>query len=457
MQYGPQSADPVDVSLEQFVQHLTASGLMSAAEVTAFQDALPPDRKPKDGEALAREMFRANKLTRYQAQAVYQGKTKGLVFGEYRVLDKLGQGGMGVVLKAEHRRMERVVAVKMISAAAMKAPQAVARFYREVKAAAKLNHPNIVQAYDAGEDQGVHYLVMEYVDGKDLGAIVKESGPLPVAQAVECVIQAARGLQYAHDEGIVHRDIKPANLVVDKKGTVKILDMGLARVGGASDDPRAEKLTQSGQVMGSVDYMPPEQSQDTHAVARRADVYSLGCTLYRLLTGEAPSQGETLIQILLAHRESQIPSLCRARSDVPPALDAVFQKMVAKRPEERQQSMAEVVADLERCMGKRAGAVQSLAEQSGSGGDQALSEGLSSLQEGPGSSSSPLGKKTKGRMGQTVAYQAESGDRGTSPSALTGSAVPQPTQAAGRRHRKAIAVAAGLGWLPCWRLLWQAS
>jgi hypothetical protein len=174
----------VSVTLEQFVQHPTHSRLLSAAEISSFQDSLPPEKRPQDGETLARALVQANKLTKYQAQVVYQGKVKGLVFGDYRVLDKLGQGGMGVVLKAEHRRMKRVVAVKMISGAALKSPDAVKRFYREVEAAAKLNHPNIVQAYDAGEHEGGHYLVMEYVEGKDLGAIVKEKGPLPIAQAV---------------------------------------------------------------------------------------------------------------------------------------------------------------------------------------------------------------------------------------------------------------------------------
>jgi serine/threonine-protein kinase len=353
----------VSVSLEQFVQHLTASGLMSAAEVTSFQDTLPSDRKPKDGETLARELVKAGKLTKYQAQVVYQGKTKGLVFGDYRVLDKLGQGGMGVVLKAQHQRMDRIVAVKMIAGASLKSPDAVKRFYREVKAAAKLNHPNIVQAYDAGEHEGGHYLVMEYVEGKDLGALVKEKGPLPVGQAVDFIVQAARGLQCAHEQGIIHRDIKPANLLVDKKSTVKILDMGLARVGTAAEQ-EDDRLTASGQVMGTCDYMAPEQALDTHHADHRADIYALGCTLYRLLAGEVLYKGDSLTKILIAHQLSPVPSLCQARGDVSPQLDSVFQKMAAKKPEDRQQSMSEVIAALETCAGKRSAPATSPGEES---------------------------------------------------------------------------------------------
>jgi serine/threonine protein kinase/WD40 repeat protein len=340
------------VSIQQFVDSLSQSGLMTAAEAGEFVNACPPGRRPADGEGLAQRLVQAGRLTRYQAAAIVQGRGKSLVFDEYVILDKLGQGGMGVVLKAEHRRMKRLVAIKVIAPATMRSPEAVKRFYREVEAAARLEHANIVTAYDARQYAGSHCLVMQYVDGKDLANIVKEHGPLPVRQAVECVLQAAQGLRYAHEQGIVHRDIKPGNLLLDRKGTVKILDMGLARIEqSATAESGGERLTQSGQIMGTCDYMAPEQALDTHTVDARADIYSLGCTLYRLLTGKTPYQADSFAKLFLAHLNDPIPSLCEARPDVPADLDAVYRKMMAKRPEHRQQSMAEVIAELERVLG----------------------------------------------------------------------------------------------------------
>lgn len=383
----------MSITIEQFVERLTQSGLMSAQEIDSFHKQLPPDKRPKDVQQLAQALVQKGKLTKYQAQAVYQGKTKGLVFGEYVVVDKLGEGGMGVVLKAQHRRMKRFVAVKMIAKKAVGSPDAVKRFYREVEAAAKLMHPNIVAAHDAGEHEGVHYMVMEYVEGKDLAAIVKEKGPLRVSQAVECILQAARGLQYAHAQGIVHRDIKPSNLLLTippspcgrgagGEGVVKILDMGLARIAGLADDSDQDRLTSSGQVMGTSEYMAPEQAMDTHHADGRADIYSLGCTLYRLLTGHVPYKGETLVQILMAHQQAPVPSLCQARPDVPPQLDAVFRKMVAKRPEDRQQTMAEVVARLETVLSGSSAPAATAAAVKAESSSGALAATLAFLQEG---------------------------------------------------------------------------
>jgi len=340
------------VSLEEYRRRLVEAGLFSAEELRQFEQALPPDRRPGDAGDLAAELHRAGRLTRFQAAAVYQGKHRYLVLGEYEILERLGAGGMGQVFKARHRAMDRVVALKILPAERVRSPEAVERFRREVRAAARLTHPNIVIAYDAGEAKGVHFLVTEYVDGQDLARIVAEHGPMPVEEAVGCIIQAAQGLQYAHEHGVVHRDIKPGNLLLSREGVVKVLDLGLARLAQSAgvDAQTGERLTGSGQVMGTVDYMAPEQIQDTHAADHRADIYSLGCTLYRLLTGRPPYEGESHVQVLMGHLQQPVPSLQDARPEVPPALDLVFQKMVAKRPEDRPQSMREVIAALEQAV-----------------------------------------------------------------------------------------------------------
>lgn len=329
------------VSLEHFVNQLEESGLVGGDEL---RDLLPPHANPTDAEGLARELVRRNKLTRYQAEQFSEGKGKSLVLGNYVILDKLGQGGMGMVLKARHQRMDRIVALKVMSPAAMKSPDAVQRFHREVKAAAKLEHPNIVTAYDADEALGTHFLVMQFVEGTDLSVLVKKKGPLSVEQAIHCVSQAARGLEFAHQHGVIHRDIKPANLLLDKNGVVKILDMGLARIEG--EVGAQAELTSTGAVMGTVDYMAPEQALSTKYADARSDMYSLGITLWYLLTGKSAYDGDTLMARLLAHRDASIPSLCAVRPEVPADIDAVFQKMVAKQAKDRYQSMTELLRDL---------------------------------------------------------------------------------------------------------------
>ncbi|HWB09162.1 MAG TPA: SUMF1/EgtB/PvdO family nonheme iron enzyme [Pirellulales bacterium] len=334
------------ISFEQFAQQLTASGLVSDADLQSVLAAVPAERQ-KDAERLLREMVRRKKLTPFQAQQIYQGKTKHLVLGNYVVLDKLGQGGMGMVLKAQHRRMKRLVALKILPSAATKTADAVRRFQREVEAAAMLHHPNIVTAFDADEANGTHFLVMEYVEGQDLSALVKEQGPLSLDKALACLLQAARGLEYAHARGIIHRDVKPGNLLLDREGTVKILDMGLARI--ESGDQEQDQLTGTGQIMGTIDFMAPEQAMDTKGADARADIYALGITLWYLLTGRTAYPGATVMAKLLAHREHPIPSLCQARPGISPALEAVFAKMVAKTPAARYQTVAEVIADLQGC------------------------------------------------------------------------------------------------------------
>lgn len=266
--------------------------------------------------------------------------------GDYTLLEIIGSGGMGTVYKAIHRPMDRLVALKTLPPALTESPDALRRFRREAQAVARLSHPNIVVAHDAGEADGVHFLVMELIDGEDLARLVRDQGPLPVEQAVDFLLQAARGLEYAHGVGVIHRDIKPSNLLLDKDGAIKILDLGLARFQTAE---QPSDLTGSGSVLGTIDYVAPEQAANTKHADHRADIYSLGCTLYYLLTGRPVYGGETTVERLLAHREEPIPSLREPRSDVSSDLDCIFQKMVAKRPEDRFQSMGDVIRALGSC------------------------------------------------------------------------------------------------------------
>jgi CheY-like chemotaxis protein/tRNA A-37 threonylcarbamoyl transferase component Bud32 len=336
------------VSRDEFLRNLLDGNLFPEEVVNGTLDALA-EAPDADGEAVARRLIAAGKLTAFQADAVREGRLEELRIGNYQVLDRLGAGGMGTVFKARHRRMKRVVALKVLSRTVARSERFVQRFQREVEAVSRLSHPNIVMAYDADEAEAGHFLVMEFVNGRDLDSEVQQRGPLPVGEAVDCMLQAARALDYAHGQGVIHRDIKPANLLRDVTGVVKVADLGLARFSDRFGRPPEEvvALTLAGTIMGTVDFMSPEQALGVTDIDHRTDVYSLGCTLHYLLLGRPPYQGPTMMAILLKHREGPIPSLSADRDEVPAALEQVFRRMVAKKPEERFASMAEVVRALE--------------------------------------------------------------------------------------------------------------
>jgi serine/threonine protein kinase len=297
-------------------------------------------------QALASEGW----LTPFQAMAVFDGRVNSLHLGNYDVLDRLGSGGMGTVFKARHRRMKRIVAIKVLSWGLSENKSFVQRFQREVETVARLSHPNIVTAHDADVCEAGQYLVMEFVEGTDLDRLVQRRGVLSPRLAATMILQAARGLDYAHAQGVIHRDIKPANLLIDSSGMLKITDLGLVRSTEALNEAATQEtsLTTHGGILGTVDFMPPEQAFNPSQVDHRADIYSLGCTLFYLLMGRAPYGGETPMETLLLHKQDPIPSLLHQHPEMPFELDDIYKRMVAKLPADRYASMSLVVRALER-------------------------------------------------------------------------------------------------------------
>jgi len=338
---------PETISLEGFVRSVSESGLLAGADLRATLDGLGGEAGVSDARELARSLVDSGRLTPFQADAVLEGRVPELCIGNYIVLNRLGAGGMGTVFQARHRSMKRVVALKILSPDTAGQTSFVQRFQREVETIAQLSHPNIVMAFDAGGDEKGLYLVMEFVDGRDLASQVAHGGPLSTLDATDCILQAARGLACAHDHGIVHRDVKPANLLRDTAGVVKVADLGLARLSSLETSSVTGSLTQAGNMLGTADYIAPEQALDSATVDHRADVYSLGCSLFFLLAGRPPYSAGSLMALLLKHRDAPIPALRQARPDVPAELDEIYRRMVAKRPEDRFSTMAEVVRALE--------------------------------------------------------------------------------------------------------------
>lgn len=300
--------------------------------------------RPKD---IARQLLQDGLLTEFQARQLLLGKWRGFLFGKYKVLEQLGTGGTGTVFLCEHTLLRRLVALKVLPVIRAQNDAAVARFYREARAAAALNHPNIVRAFDVDREGDIHYIVMEFVDGASLYDIVRKHGPMDVLRACHYIRQAACGLQHIHENRLIHRDIKPGNLLLDRQGTIKILDLGLARffADAAGDSLTTRFDNQS--MMGTADYIAPEQAMDLHSADIRADIYSLGASFYYLLAGRPPFDGKTATQKLIQH-QTQIPTpVVALRPAVPQAISNLIDRMLRKRPDERFQTPAEVMAALE--------------------------------------------------------------------------------------------------------------
>ncbi|MGB8853673.1 MAG: serine/threonine-protein kinase [Pirellulales bacterium] len=330
-------------TIADFLETVRKSGLLDAARLDEATAAWP-DRSGPLPDELVQSLIDAELLTKWQTDQLRRGRHKGFVLGKYRLLRLIGAGGMSSVYLGEHTTLHSKVAIKVLPIKRVDQSSYLARFEREAQASARLNHPNIVRAFDLDTSGSIHFIAMEYVAGIDLHAKVKQDGPLPLRQAVDFIRQAALGLQYAHEEGLVHRDIKPANLILDNRGTVKILDLGLAFAKGEDD----ESLTQEHgeKVLGTADYLSPEQAKDSHKADARSDIYALGCTFHYLLTGRPPFAKGTLAERIQAHLRTPPPNLLEERPDTPPALVELFFRMMEKHPDARPQTAREVAATL---------------------------------------------------------------------------------------------------------------
>jgi serine/threonine protein kinase len=312
--------------VEQFVERLRAAG------------TLPPD-----AAAFADAIVREGLLTQFQAKLLLQGKWKNFFLsGKYKVIEHLGTGGMGAVFLCEHKHMGRRVAIKVLPPDPDD-PTHVERYRREAQAIAMLNHPNIVRAFDLDRESGLHLLVMEYIDGPSLQFLVDSRGPLAVPRAVNFIAQAALGLQHAADAGLVHRDVKPSNLMLDRAGTIKLLDLGLARFSRRPDN--IAQVSDSKIVLGTADYLAPEQARSS-SVDARADVYALGAVAYFFLTGKPPFHGGSVAQKLIRHQMEVPRPVDEVRPEIPAGIAGVIARMLAKNPAERPQSSARVIAEL---------------------------------------------------------------------------------------------------------------
>jgi serine/threonine protein kinase len=329
---------------KQFLALAVRSRLLDLSAINEYLRQLKRKSVLFTPDRIAKVLVRDGLLTEFQAAQLAQGRWKRFFLGPYKMLEPLGVGGMGTVFLAEHTASKQPMAVKLLLEGKHLRKGYLERFYREARASISLNHPNVVRAFELGRDGDVHYLVMEYVDGASLHQVVNRGRELSVVRAAHYVRQAALGLQYAFENGLVHRDVKPSNLMVDRAGNVKVLDLGLARF----YDDSGDKITilHSNSRIGTLDFMAPEQVEDSHNADVRSDVYSLGATLYTCLTKQLPlGEGTDKEKLRRLYRNQRAP-LAQLRPDVPPALAAVVTKMMAHDPGKRYPTPAAVAAAL---------------------------------------------------------------------------------------------------------------
>jgi eukaryotic-like serine/threonine-protein kinase len=335
----------VDPQATRFWHSAMQSGLIDASALETCWNAIPQEKRTPDAadRRLARQTVSAGHLTHWQASQILAGRSVGFRIDKYILLDRIGHGGMGRVYLAKDTRLNRKVALKVLSPERMNNPRALVRFLREAKVGAQLQHENLVRIYDEGESNGVRYLVMEYIEGKNAGQIVSQHGPMAPPIAAKLVRQVALGLEHAHQKGLIHRDVNPWNILVTRDGTAKLTDLGLAIDLADSDDA----VTRDGATVGTFDYISPEQARHSRSVDTRSDIYSLGCTLFHLLSGRVPFALPSLPEKLYAHQLTEAESLSTLVPAVPKALDDVVRRMMKKLPEERFQEPGDVARALE--------------------------------------------------------------------------------------------------------------
>lgn len=334
-------------SVEELIQLIRKSGMIDETKLGSYLQRREFTRGlPTDPREFSDDLVNDGVLTYFQAEQYMLGKWRGFTIGKYKLLERVGVGGMGQVFLCEHMFMKRRVAVKVLPPAKAEQPAALGRFYREARAAGGLQHPNVVRTHDIDQDANLHFIVMDYIDGSDLLTIVKKFGPMNIDRAVSYMRQAAIALDYAFRSGLIHRDIKPGNVLVDRKGVARILDMGLARFYKDHSDQLTMKYDDK-IVLGTADYVAPEQVANSHSVDIRADIYGLGATFYFLLAGHPPFPVGTVSQKLLWHRTKEPTPIQEIRPEVPPALAAIVTRMMAKDPKARFQTPAQVAAELE--------------------------------------------------------------------------------------------------------------
>ncbi len=337
---------PAPTTTQELLDLVRKSELIPPQRLEAFITQATAARSAATPRELAQLLIAAGLATQFQADQFLQGKWRGFTIGKYKVLERIGSGGMGTVYLCEHVSVGRKVAIKVLPTSQADNPSALGRFYREARAAGVLDHPNLVKAHDVDQDGGLHYLVMDYVDGSSLQDIVARHGALAVPRACNYIRQAAIGLQAAFGAGLIHRDVKPANIMLERNGTIRVLDLGLARFFHDNVDPLTLKYDDRN-VLGTADYVAPEQALNSHEVDVRADIYSLGGTFYFLLTGQPPFPGGKVAQKLIWHQVRQPTPVQELRHDVPDEVAAIVMRMMAKSPAQRYQTPAEVVEVLE--------------------------------------------------------------------------------------------------------------